>query len=629
MQKNTIDLPLQTRLAPITGVDEKQRTAELIWSTGSRVKRFDWERGRYYWEELGLRADEVRLARLNSGAPLLNTHNRFSLEAVLGVVTAGTAKVDGTRGTATVRFSKREEVEPIFRDVKDKIIVNVSAGYVVHRMQETVEMVDGIPVYRAIDWEPMELSLVPIGADAGAAVRSENQRTYPCEVIPLISRKESDMQNTNTVDPELETTQPSPAEKKRTKTIRDLCAYAKVPEVDALRYLDEGLTVAQVRAKILERQALITDQTTIRSGFEGMQNGDLEPQVRRGLIVEALCERFGGPAASERARDFMGLRVPDIARMCLEERGISTRGMTTPQIITRVSNSISDFPELLAGVGNRTLRASYESHTPAITKIFKAVSAPDFRAKQLLAMSEAPALLEVKAGGEIKHGRMAETKESYTLATYARIMGINRQALINDNLGAFGEMSAKWGQSAAELVASTLATLVYSNPTLSQDNAAVFSAAHNNLTTGATPTISVDSLGVGVSKMRLQKGISANIVLGLGPKYLLVPAAQEQLAKQYTSMNFQPNSPGSINPWNVQIEPIVEPRLDALSTGDWYLFADPMQLHSFEYAYLQGEEGPFIDTRMGWEVEGVEFKCRLDLGAGAVEFRGAYKRQGS
>lgn len=628
MPQNRIDLPLQTREAAFGSVDEKERTAELIWSTGARVKRYDWERGRYYWEELGMRADEVRLARLNNGAPLLDSHNRWSLEGVLGVVGAGTAKVDGSRGTATVRFSKREEVEPVFRDVKDKIIVNVSAGYVIHRMQETAEMVDGIPVYRAIDWEPMELSLVPIGADAGASVRNEGQqRTYPCEIIT--TRKEVDMPNTALTDSEQESAKPSAAEQKRTRTIRELCTHAQMPETETMRFLTEGASVAEVRTAILSRQAEVTNSTNIRSGFVDMQNGDLEPQIRRGLIVEALCERFGGPTASERAREFLNLRIPDIARMCLEERGVSTRGMSVPQIITRVSHSSSDFSELLAGVGNRTLRASYLAHQSGIMKVFKKTTAPDFRAKQLLAMSEAPTLLEVKAGGEIKHGTMAETKESYTLATYARIMGINRQALVNDDLNAFGEMTAKWGQSAAELVANTLATLVNSNPTLNQDNAAVFSATHLNLTTGASPAITVDTLGTGVSKMRLQKGISNNVVLGLGPRYLLVPAAQEQVAKQYTSPTYQPTAPSGINPWNVQLEPIVEPRLDALTTGDWYLFADPAVLHCFEYAYLEGEEGPFIDTRMGWEIEGVEFKCRLDLGAGAVEYRGAYKRQGS
>jgi len=601
-------------------VNEKQRTAELIWSTGARVKRYDWERGKFYLEELGMRPDEVRLTRLNGGAPLLNTHSRFTLNDVLGVVEAGSGKVDGSRGTATVRFSSRDAVEPIFRDVIDRIIRNVSAGYVVHRMQDTGEMVDGIPVYRAVDWEPMELSLVPIGADAGANVRSEDQRKFPCEILP----KEKSMPQ-NDVD---ENSKPTRAEQGRVRTIRELCTHAGLPESETLQNIEDGRSVSDVRTRILERQSQITAGTVVRGGLEGLQNGDLQPGHRRNLIVEALCERFGGPKASERAREFIGLRVPDIARMCLEEVGVSTRGMNVPQIITRVSNSTSDFAELLAGVGNRTLRASYAAHQSGITKIFKQVTAPDFRARQLLALSEAPTLLEVKPGSEIKRGRMAETKESYTLATYGRIMGINRQALVNDNLNAFGEMTNKWGQSAAELVASTLATLVNSNPTLAQDSTAVFASGHLNLTTGATPTISVDNLGIGVAKMRLQKGISGSVVLGLGPRYLVVPAALETLAKQFTSSAYQPTAPTGINP-NSTIEAIVEPRLDALDTAAWYLFADPALLHNFEYAYLEGEEGPFIDTRMGFEIEGIEFKCRLDLGAGAVEYRGAYKRAGT
>jgi hypothetical protein len=113
------------------------RTADLVWTTGARVKRYDWEAGRYYMEELSLAPKAVRLERLNGGgAPLLNSHSRWSLGDVLGVVEKGSAKVDGQQGVAQVRFSKREEVEPIFRDVKDKIIVNVSCGYAIYRMEQ-------------------------------------------------------------------------------------------------------------------------------------------------------------------------------------------------------------------------------------------------------------------------------------------------------------------------------------------------------------------------------------------------------------------------------------------------------------------------------------------------------------
>ena len=85
-----------------------------------------------YEEELELDAGAVRLERLNAGAPLLNSHSAYDLDRVIGVVVAGSAKIERGQGTAQVRFSNRPEVDPIWQDVKDGILRNLSVGYKVH-----------------------------------------------------------------------------------------------------------------------------------------------------------------------------------------------------------------------------------------------------------------------------------------------------------------------------------------------------------------------------------------------------------------------------------------------------------------------------------------------------------------
>ena len=74
--------------------------------------------------------------------------------------------------------------------------------------------------------------------------------------------------------------------------------------------------------------------------------------------------------------------------------------------------------------------------------------------------------------------------------------------------------------------------------------------------------------------------------------------------------------------------PIVEPRLDAVaSVGDtnWYTAADPSSIDTIEYCYLEGQQGVYIETRQGFEVDGVEIKARLDFAAAAIDFRGLQK----
>lgn len=184
----TAAIPMQARLAALSTVDKEARTAELVWTTGAAVKRYNWQDGEYF-EELSLDGAAVRLGRLNGGAPLLNTHDSYDLSAVIGVVEkAWMAKGEGR---ATVRFSRREDVEPFWQDVQDGIIRNVSVGYMVHKFQDVTPSDEKVKRLLAVDWEPFEVSLVPIGADAKAGVRSADAKMNPCEFDEIPERAAS------------------------------------------------------------------------------------------------------------------------------------------------------------------------------------------------------------------------------------------------------------------------------------------------------------------------------------------------------------------------------------------------------------------------------------------------------
>lgn len=182
----TITVPPLDRRAAVDTIDADARTVELVFSTvsGGDVLRYDWDSGQRYWERLSLDPKHVRLDRLNNGAPLLNAHSAYELSNVIGVVEDGSAVLSKSDARATVRFSKRNDVEPYYRDVLDKIIRNVSVGYRVHRFAEQADGKDGFPVRLAVDWEPYEISMVPMGADAGARVRkSPDVETNPCALV--------------------------------------------------------------------------------------------------------------------------------------------------------------------------------------------------------------------------------------------------------------------------------------------------------------------------------------------------------------------------------------------------------------------------------------------------------------
>lgn len=177
--------------AAIGSINEAERTCEVIFTTGAPVPRVDYWTGQRYTEVLSLKPEHLRLERLDSGAPLLDSHSAYSVGDVLGAVVPGSVRLEKKQGICTLRFSKRDAVTPIWLDVVDGIIRFVSNGYRTYKYEEeTPKGADKIPIRTAIDWEPFEVSMVPMPADAGAKVRSDKGASNACIIVrpePLIT----------------------------------------------------------------------------------------------------------------------------------------------------------------------------------------------------------------------------------------------------------------------------------------------------------------------------------------------------------------------------------------------------------------------------------------------------------
>ena len=151
MKNKTIKIPVRgmsTRasFAPDT-FNEDERTIEVVFSTGSKGKRGFFNP---YFEELSMKKADVRLERLNQGAPVLDNHDRSKgLRGVIGRVEK--AWIKNKQGMAKIRFSNREEIQDIIRDIQDGIITNISVGYKVHKYEDVTRKGDEIPTYRATD----------------------------------------------------------------------------------------------------------------------------------------------------------------------------------------------------------------------------------------------------------------------------------------------------------------------------------------------------------------------------------------------------------------------------------------------------------------------------------------------
>lgn len=604
------DVPLLQRdaaLLPET-FDKTTNEIEVVCSTGARGTRSDYY-GEVYDEELEVTTSAVDLSRVDAGVvQVLDSHQQYAgVAAILGVVKR--AWVANGELRAILKLSSRPEMAGIVSDIAGGIIRGVSVGYrVLEWLVKTAEERGSDaarPLRIAKRWALYELSFVPVPFDAGASTRALGS---PTRSLSGEHSMPEPVQTREAIDTE----------------IRSLCQRFKLTEREGDAYIRAGLSVQQVKDIIIERRAADDEAAGGHRNARGVPTTQHAEDATT-LMAEALSARMGGPACGAE-NPYRHVTPADMAREMLERGGIRTTAMTPAQIVGRMMTT-SDFPELLTAAGNRTLRAAYQSYQGGLKRVCKEATAPDFRAKQRLQLGEAPTLLQVNEAGEFKYGGMAEAKTSYALATYGRIISLSRQAIINDDLDAFGDLVVRMARAASEFEAQFLVTLLTSNPTMN-DNVALFHANHGNLQTGAGSALQVSSLTTARKNMRLQKGLDGSTPIDAMPKYLIVPAALETTAEQLLA-DLAAATVADVNPFAGRLELVVDPRLDAASATAWYLAAAYSTIDTIEYSYLDQAAGPQIEAKPGWEVDGVEMKIHLDFGGGVLDWRGLQKANGA
>ncbi|OJF93652.1 prohead protease/major capsid protein fusion protein [Pararhizobium antarcticum] len=587
-------------LAPASA-DRDARTVEVIWSTGAPVRRRDMA-GQYI-ERLSLAPEAVDLTRLQ-GASVLDAHRQSAVRDVLGSVQS--AAVDGQRGTAVIRFSARPEVEPLWQDILSGILRHVSVGYSVEEWAETSE--NGARVLTAVRWTPHEISLVPTPADPGAHIRMETIMTD----TPSTVAEDNTARTRATINTE----------------IRSMARIAGLDQSWIDGQIDADTDADTARRAAFEALAS-RSAPTIRSEQVRVEIGESQddPALRARQMGEALYARINPRHdLSEPARRYAYATPVDMAKELLSLRGESTMALSPATLVTRALHTTSDFPIILGNTVGRVLRDAYQAAPSGIRRLGRQTTARDFRSVNKIMLGEAPLLEKLNEHGEIKAGTMAEAREAYKIETWAKKIGITRQVLVNDDLGAFSDLARRMGQGAAETEARILVTLLEANsgngPTLS-DTKALFHADHGNKA-GSGAVISDATLSAARLALRTQKGIDGRIIR-VTPKNLLVPPALETVAEKWLA-TIAPATAADVNPFSGAMSLVVEPRLS--SATRWYVTADPGEIDGLEFAYLSGNEGPQVESRSGWDVDGVEIRVILDFGAGFIDHRGWFQNAG-
>jgi hypothetical protein len=618
------------------------RTIELTWSTGSRGRRASWFDGDWY-EELDMSPQAVRLDRLNSGAALLNNHQSADLSNILGVVER--AWIENGEGRARVRFSERAEVDPIFRDVAAGIIRNVSVGYQVHQWSEPERAnKDEPPTYRALDWEPMELSLVGVPFDAKAQTRSipadpsmsEQNKAAGGDPAPVINVQ-------RTIDPNPQP-EPVPAvdNSELQRTAADLRRERDILRMGQSAGLSAEQTDELIRSNKSVQECSIEAVRLLRLRLEGgdVRTGEVPAighparvEVTRDSgdtllrgIEEGLSARVQvGKPMTDLGREFRSYTLLEMTRQYLESRGVNTRGMSKTELVQRGFHSTSDFPLLFSNLAGKTLDAAYQEEPHTWRPIARQRNLPDFKDANDLIVAGALTPEPLLEGGEYKAGTLQEAQHTWKLATYARKVTVTRQAIINDDLSALERVPEMLGRGFRRLESNLIWELITGDAITSVDGLALFKAAHAN---SSAQTITTSGFNAARKAMRKQTDIAGNTI-NLTPSYMMVPTDLEATALQFLfPTGFAPadrtGAEGPVTAQTAGVQLIVEPRLDGSATT-WYLAASPGAVEGIVYGYLAGEEGPTVTTTEKRDPDGVELLARFDFGAAVKDYRGFFR----
>lgn len=664
--------------------DESEFTIDVVWTTGMRGVRFDWERWDYIEEELSTDKKHVRLDRLNAGAPVLNAHSSRNLKDIIGVVVEGSARMEKGQGVATLRIVSTPDIADIVTKIRAGVIKNISVGYTVHQYDIT-EKQGQRPLYRAVDWEPYEISFVPMPFDWKAQARNADatQGGVPCifrrSAPPIVNQERKMDEDENAgggQQPETVVTPPvqqqrqappapqtPPADQVTAVDLDKFVRDAGLPADFALEMIRENATTPMTRATALEKvlaKRAAQDARPINGRHSGQititqdQRDKTIRGIENAIILRAgLGDMLSGAAklsafqhrhglSGERydldAGEFRGLRMVNLARMALERGGAQIRTYDENEIVAQALvrrdthyNSTGDFAVALESVMHKTLQAAYLTQPDAWTKFCGIGSVTDFRLHNRYLRGSFGRLDPVNEHGEFKNKSIPDAaKETIKASRFGNIVGLTREAIVNDDLGLFDSILPDLGRAAKISIEVDVFALLTSNsgvgPNMNDGNPMIHSS-HANIGTSAAPT--TDSFDEARQIMAKQKDISGNEFLDIRPAIWLGSLAKGGTARVLNDAQYDPDTANKLQRPNMVrglFREIVDtPRL----TGNpWWAFADPAQAPAIEVVFLNGEQMPQLDTKDGWRIDGYEARAKHEYGVGAVNWRSVVRNAG-
>ena len=219
-----------------------------------------------------------------------------------------------------------------------------------------------------------------------------------------------------------------------------------------------------------------------------------------------------------------------------------------------------------------------------------------------------------------------DEEETYAATKRGGLETITLEAIKNDDMAVIGRIPVRLARAARRTLSSHVSTIFTTaagaGPTMGDTNA-LFSTEHGNLGTAA---LSAAAVAAGRLVIWKQTEKNSGEVLGIPPRFLLVPAELEETAYNLFQRNAN-NDPSYVQ--QLSYEVVAVP--DWTDATDWALVADPMDCPVIEVGFLDGMREPELFLQNMETVGSLfsndqwKYKIRHVYGSTALDWRGVYK----
>lgn len=409
---------------------------------------------------------------------------------------------------------------------------------------------------------------------------------------------------------------------------------AEAKSVLSLVMMNNG-SLEDVERFLEQPNSLASAVAHYRGKGESVPRGGVGPAVigRAHSGVSLAAQMADGLAARLDARHkptvgaaFARMEMAEMAMTAARARG--HRPSNAMEAVRLATHTTSDFPLAMGGALEIVVGRGVASAPTALLRATHEIRASDYKSGNVISLDASSVPEEVGESGEIRHVTIDERGEAKPVPRdVGALFRLSNKAIVNDQVGILADIAKPMILGSREKQRRILVEPLSANSGAGQtmrDGNPVFHSSHGNLASSGA-ALTVESLTAARLALRSQRG-SQGDYLNIEPWALVVPPQLETVAQQLLAA-INPAASSDVNPFAGRLELIVEVGLPSATA--WYLIGNPSEVDGLAHSYLDGQSGPRVETKPGWETLGMEFRLTWALDVKFVEWRTWYRNPGA